>query len=145
MIRTPRLKYQQWGNAYVPVVVANISRGNVITGRPVQFLLDTGSAFSWVQSFHVRKLFEGLPQEQEQWSGAKDASGNKMMGIPLDVGIRLVDARKFPEVPERIWVSKRAQFDLLGQTFLEKVGGHFMNFPESLHGRRFSLSLSPYR
>lgn len=145
MIRTPRIKYQHWGTGYVPVLNVNLSRGGVVADRPIQFLVDTGSSFSWVRRFHVRKLLTGLPEQDEQWTGAKDVHGAKMMGIPLDVGVRLVDARKFPEVLERIWITRTGEFDLLGQTFLEKVGGHFMNFPESPQGRQFSLSLSPYR
>ncbi|MCC6558052.1 MAG: hypothetical protein IT372_34325 [Polyangiaceae bacterium] len=123
----------------------DISRSDVVAAHPVLFIVDTGSSFSFVQRFEVRKLLEGLPEQKEQWTGAEDANGRKMMGIPLDVGMRLVDARRFPEVVERIWVTRTGNFNLLGQTFLEKVSGHFMNFPESPYGRQFSLSLSPYR
>lgn len=144
MVRTPRFNYQRWGTGYVPVVVASLRRDDIVADRSVDFLLDTGSAFSWVRRSHVRRLIEGM-NIPEQDTGARDANGNPMKGVPLEVKVRLVHARKFPEISERIWISSKAEFDLLGQTFLEKASAHFMNFVECRHGRHFSLQFSPYQ
>lgn len=145
MNRTPWLAYQRWSTGHVPVLTARLAMGAVVTDSPIPFILDTGSSFSFVRSCYVRKLLEGLPELREQQTGARDAQGKMMSGVPLDVGVRLVDAQAFPEIRERVWVSSQAKFDLLGQTFLEKVGAHFQNFAESPRKRCFSLYLSPYR
>lgn len=146
MKRTPWLGYQRLRSGHVPMLSARLSMGTVSTDGPVPFLLDTGASFSFVRPCYVRKLLANLPKAQQvaQSTGLQDAQGKAMWGVPLDVGVCLAQARGFPEVRERIWVCERAAFDLLGQTFLERVGAHFQNFPESPHGRRFSLYLSPY-
>ncbi len=143
IISTPWFKYERTGSGYAPFVRTSLSVGATEVG-PLPFLIDTGAAFSFVPRFLVRKLLVGLPEQEEQPSGANDASGNPIWGLPVEVGIRLMDARKFPKIRERIWVSRTVSWQFLGQTWLEKLGAHFQNFPESSQGRRFALYLSPY-
>lgn len=145
MIKTPLLRYHQWGRGHVPILQARVVQGELSSINPIDFILDTGASFSHVQKLQVRRLLGGTSNLAEESTGAKDANGKWLMGIPLDVNVRLVDAPDFPEVPERIWVCSGIEFNMLGQTFLEKVAAHFMNFPENKRGRYFSLTLSPFR
>lgn len=144
MKRTPWLGYQRWASGHVPVLMARLTMGAVSTAGAAPFVLDTGASFSFVRPCYVRELLDPTWQSRSQPTGARDAQGKEMRGVPIDVGVRLVHAPAFPEVRERVWVCSQARFDLLGQTFLEKVGAHFQNFPESPRGRRFALYLSPY-
>lgn len=145
MIRTPWMRYGVIGRGHVPLVKVELSRGDAVVGQPVLFIVDTGASFSFVPRSDVRELLEGLPEQHEQDSGARGANGSPLRGIPLDVNISLAGPVRLPPVRERIWVCRGIDYRLLGQTWLEKVGAHFQNFPENPRGRRFALYPSPYQ
>lgn len=80
----------------------------------------------------------------ERPTSARDAHGAPVTGIPIELDIQLEFAPHSLTVKELVWVSRSATFSLLGQTWLEKIGAHFQNFPGGPNKRRFALYKNPF-
>jgi hypothetical protein len=75
----------------------------------------------------------------EQDSGLRDASGQRILGQPVLVTMR-IDG--LPTFQEEVWFSKAAPFGLLGQTSVfERFSARFHNHERGKRGRRFALSI----
>ena len=129
--------------AGMPEVRIEAASGQRSVG-PLQFIVDTGATMSFLPRVFAGDLRQLLDQQTEQKTGLKDASGNPLTAVQLEVEIRLLDIPLFPVTTEKVWISRGLTFSLLGQTWLKKVGAHFQNFPMNPKGPRFALYRSPY-
>ena len=132
----PTFEYQKrTSGVYMPIVLATIK----IQGfdSPFQeFIVDSGCGLSLAPSSCLAG-WGTLPPEVE--TPLLDANGRPIQGSPLVVDIQ-VDA--LPPIRERVYFSSRLRWGLLGQTWFERVGAHFENFP-SADSRWFELFLPP--
>lgn len=137
----PWFKYVEYKWGHVPEITVRLSRHG--KRKPCSFLVDTGASQSFVPRHLVLSLIEDTLGQKEQSSGAKSATGGGIDGIPLDFCIDIPSVAGFPQTSERIWVVGCGDWGLLGQTWLEKIGANFQNFPGGSEGRRFALYKNP--
>jgi hypothetical protein len=141
----PWFRYESVRGSSVPWVRARLSQGghkSVI----IKFLVDSGAAMSFVPRGLVGRTFGDLSSYQEESTGAKGVDGNWLRGIPLELDISVVDrdihGRPVPElsaIRERVWIHQ-GPWALLGQTWLERVGANFQNFPARPGGQGHAYS-----
>jgi hypothetical protein len=103
---------------------------------------------SFVPRALVGGTFGDLSIHPQQSTGGVGADGARLRGIPLDLNISILDERSRPvpelsAIRERVWIHQ-GPWALLGQTWLERVGAHFQNFPAAPRGRRFALYACPW-
>jgi hypothetical protein len=137
----PWFPYRPAGDGFMPGVNAHLVR-NKIRSITIPFLLDSGAAISTVPHARVGSLITDVRGAEEQDSGARDANNNTVKGMPVEFD---VDIPGLPVTRERIWVcSTNSYWGLLGQTWFEKFGATFQNFPFGPKKRRFALFPCPW-
>jgi hypothetical protein len=115
------------------VVLATVKMQDFVS--PFQeFYVDSGCGLSLAPSSCLAG-WGTLPSEEK--TSLLDAHGKSIHGSPLDVEIQIND---LPPIRERVYFSAKFRWGLLGQTWFERVGAHFENFP-SAKSRWFSLFL----
>lgn len=139
-------KYQTCGannEFFRPCVHARLSIEDA-NSVELPFILDTGAVTSWARKYVYARLF---PNEFDQFednltaTGIKDASGKPLFSVKRSISISISlpsnPADKISFVEEVHFGD--VDFNLLGQTAFEKIGGHFHNFPTSSKGRKFAI------
>lgn len=127
----------------MPMVRGRLFRGGRASVA-IKFLIDSGAAMTLVPRTLVGSSLGDLSACPEQSLRARGADGSALRGVPLSAEISLLDGPALPVVRERVWIYG-GPWALLGQTWLEKVGVHFQNFPASPRGRRFALYPCPWQ
>ena len=130
------------GHHLTPRVSGTVSQGSQTSG-PIKFIVDTGAVMTLVPRFVIGGLFGDLNRYEERPLGAKGADDKNLYGIPLDLEISIRGVPELSAIRERVWIY-RGPWALLGQTWLEKVGARFENFPANPRGRRFALYPCPW-
>jgi hypothetical protein len=119
------------GGVYMPAVFATIKMQGWVS--PFQeFFVDSGCGLALAPSSCMAG-WGRLPDEVD--TGLLDAHGQTVRGSPLDVDIQI---DPLPPIRLRVFFSNRFRWGLLGQTWFERVGAHFENFP-SADSRWFEL------
>jgi len=139
----PWFPHERLGGGFMPTLNVKVRRGDSSSPK-IKCIVDTGAAFTFVARTVVAPVIKDLLSAKEEYTGAKGANGAPLYGIPVEFNILLVGVPGFPEVKERVWVVRDLAWPLLGQTWLEKVGAHFQNFPSGPGGRRFALYGCPW-
>jgi hypothetical protein len=136
----PWFPYKPAGDGLMPSLNAHLVR-NGQRSIAVPFLVDSGAAISKVSRVYVNRLIPDLNGAREQDTGAKDANNNPVRGVPVEFD---VDIPGLPVTRERIWVCSADTWALLGQTWFERFGVHFENFPFGPKLRRFAMNPCPW-
>ncbi len=133
------------GDLYLPYVDAKLLFGGQPVLSTIKCIVDTGASISLLPRHPSIDIALGaLLNIPERSVGVNNASGKPMSGIPIEFEVQLVMAPHSLAVQERFWVCNNAAFALLGQTWLEKIGAHFQNFPNGLYKRQFKLYKNPH-
>ena len=135
----PWFKYQRRCGHYLPVVMIRLGYDGKWS-QPIEFLIDSGASMSFMPRRCVQAWIPALQTRQAQNTGLVDASGRSMEGVPEDFELELVSKPGEMNVKEQIWVTDGGRWPLLGQSWFEKIGVTFQNFPNR---RRFALYPPP--
>jgi hypothetical protein len=137
----PWFPYKPAGDGLMPGLNAHLVREK-IRSITIPFLIDSGAAISTVPRCYVGSLITDVRGAEEQDSGAKDAGNKPVKGVPVEFEVEIPG---LPVTRERIWVcSTDSYWGLLGQTWFEKFGVNFENFPCGPGERRFALYACPW-
>jgi hypothetical protein len=121
------------GGHYTPVVDVTLKMQDFMTPA-LEFVVDSGCCLSLAPSSWMTG-WGSLPPEEDTL--LLDAHGQPIKGSPLWLDI---EVSKLPPLRERVYFSPKFRWGLLGQSWFEKVGVHFENFP-SADSRWFELFL----
>ena len=91
----------------------------------------------------VRTIVPDLDQRSLENTPLVTADGNRLQGVPVDFEMELIGAPTQFHTQENILVLESGTWGLLGQTWFERIGANFQNFPGTRDGRRFALYLCP--
>jgi len=123
----------------VPTLEATV--GNERGSREVNFLVDTGAAYTIIPLGSVAALLEDLPQQtalRQVGGNAQDMSGNPLMGFRIKLKIGISQACSYDE-PD-VWLVPEAAWAVLGaKNFFYRHGLIVWNWPGCAKGRRFSI------
>lgn len=136
-----------------PVVYSWLTYRPTANTVPAQFTLDTGAVKSVAPlSVAASLLGESISSLRSRLkpAGLYDVHGKELEGIDLPVTLSLISGdieSGMLDVQETIWfceaLNLKDKCGLLGQSFFEKLGVIFLNFPHAPEGRCFGLFRPP--
>lgn len=140
-------QYEKMGSGLMPVIGVQLVpewAADDWGSFQIKFLVDSGAAYSMVPQYYVMDLIRDRLHESERYIGIKGVSGGDLKGRLILFRMRIPNVGKLGEIVEPIWVCRNLTWPILGQTWFEKFGANFQNFPGGPNKRQFGLYKNPF-